>query len=123
MQDPTTSDAISDAQILATSVKGSDVYNPEGEHLGHIDDIVIDKVSGQAKFAIMAFGGFLGIGENFYPLPWKGLAYDQGLGGYVVNVDRELLRSAPSYEPAQSPDWGDPTYTRRLDDYYGYPVI
>ena len=90
---------------------------------GHIDDIVLDKVSGHAEYAIMSFGGFLGIGEKFHPLPWQSLTYDPGLGGYVVNVTREQLEGAPSYEMRDEPDWGDPEYAKRLQGYYGYPII
>ena len=93
--------------IFATTVKGTDVYNGEGEHLGHVDDIVLDKVSGHAEYAIMSFGGFLGIGERFHPLPWQSLTYDPGLGGYVVNVTREQLEGAPSYDTREEPDWAE----------------
>lgn len=109
--------------ILATTVKGTDVYNGAGEHLGHIDDIVIGKTSGHAEYAIMSFGGFLGIGEKFHPLPWQSLTYDPGLGGYVVEVTREQLEGAPSYDRSREPDWNDPAYGRQLQGYYGYPVI
>ena len=84
-------------------MKGTDVYNGEGEHLGHIDDIVLGKANGHAEYAIMSFGGFLGMGEKDHPLPWQSLTYDPGLGGYVVNVTRDQLEGAPSYAPAKSP--------------------
>jgi sporulation protein YlmC with PRC-barrel domain len=65
---------ISHDQIRATTVKGTDVYNAEGEHLGHIDDIVLNKLDGKATIAIMSYGGFLGMGESYHPLPWQGLS-------------------------------------------------
>ncbi|MGG5890952.1 hypothetical protein ACLF3G_28115 [Falsiroseomonas sp. HC035] len=68
----------------------------------------------------MSFGGFLGIGERYHPLPWKSLTYDTRLGGYVVNVTRGQLEQAPSYTRDDTP-WGDPTYGRRVSDYYGLP--
>ena len=116
-------ETLSHDHILASMVKGTDVYNGEGEHLGHIDDIVLSKVSGHAEYAIMSFGGFLGIGEKFHPLPWQSLTYDPGLGGYVVNVTREQLEAAPSYGLRDEPDWSDPEYARRLQGHYGYPVM
>ncbi len=116
-------DAMSHDHIRATTVKGTDVYNGEGEHLGHIDDIVLGKQSGHAEYAIMSFGGFLGMGEKYHPLPWQSLTYDPGLGGYVVNVSRDQLEGAPSYMAEQEPDWNDPAYGQRLQGYYGYPVI
>jgi sporulation protein YlmC with PRC-barrel domain len=115
--------SVTHEHILATTVKGTDVYNADGEHLGHVDDIVLDKVSGQAEYAIMSFGGFLGIGEKFHPLPWRSLTYDPALAGYVVNVTREQLEAAPSYGLMEEPDWSDPAYAQRLRGYYGYPVL
>ncbi len=115
--------AIAPDNIRATTVKGTDVYNGEGEHIGHIDDIVIGKVNGHAEYAIMSFGGFLGIGEKYHPLPWQSLHFDTNLGGYVVNVSRDQLESAPSYAAADEPDWNDPAYGRELRGYYGYPLV
>jgi sporulation protein YlmC with PRC-barrel domain len=119
MQDKT----LAQDHIRATTVKGTDVYNPEGEHVGHIDDIVLGKTSGKAEYAIMSFGGFLGMGEKFHPLPWQSLTYDPALGGYVVAVSRDQLEGAPSYIADEEPDWNDPEYGRRLSGYYGYPLI
>ena len=115
--------AVSHDHIRATTVKGTDVYNGEGEHLGHIDDIVLGKESGHAEYAIMSFGGFLGMGEKYHPLPWQSLHYEPERGGYVVNVSRDQLEGAPSYAAEEEPDWNDPDYGRRLQGYYGYPMI
>ncbi len=114
---------VSHDQIRATTVKGTDVYNAEGEHLGHIDDIVLGKVDGKATYAIMSFGGFLGIGEQYHPLPWQSLTFDPARGGYVVNVSRSQLEGAPTYRTGDEPDWNDPTYADRLRGYYGYPMV
>jgi sporulation protein YlmC with PRC-barrel domain len=109
------------AQIRASDVKGSDVYNAEGEHLGHIDDIVLDKADGKATTAIMSFGGFLGIGERFHPLPWQTLHYDAARNGYVVNVSREQLEGAPHFGAGEEPDWNDRKYDERILTHYGIP--
>ncbi len=114
---------VSSEQIRATTVKGTDVYNGEGEHLGHIDDIVLNKVDGKATYAIMSFGGFLGIGESYHPLPWQSLTYDPARRGYVVNVSRSQLEGAPNYRAGNEPDWNDPAYTDRLRGHYGYPML
>ena len=113
---------VSHDHIRATTVKGTDVYNGEGEHLGHIDDIVLGKESGHAEYAIMSFGGFLGMGEKYHPLPWQSLHYDADRGGYVVNVSRDQLEGAPSYGAEDEPDWNDPAYGRNLQGYYGLPL-
>jgi sporulation protein YlmC with PRC-barrel domain len=107
--------------IAADQVEGTDVYNPRGEKLGTIDDIMIDKVSGKVIYAIMSFGGFLGIGEKRYPLPWPTLQYDDGRSGYVVNLDKKVLASAPSYNVDEDFLW-TPEYGRRVDKYYNAPT-
>ena len=80
---------------------------------------MVDKRSGQVEYAVMSFGGFLGIGDSYHPLPWKSLKYDTSMGGYVVDLDKNRLQGAPSYASSETPDWSDPSYSRRIDDYYG----
>ena len=69
--------------IASDKVQGTNVYNAAGDNLGSIHDLMIDKVSGKVAYAIMSFGGFLGIGSQYHPLPWSVLKYDTRLGGYV----------------------------------------
>jgi hypothetical protein len=109
--------------IAASQVNGTAVYNTTGEKLGVVHDVLLDRQSGQARFAIMGFGGFLGIGSRHHPLPWHTLAYDEMLGGYVVDLDRTVLEGAPSYDPEDISAWEDPTYGRQLYDYYGRPRV
>ena len=106
--------------IAASKVNGTTVYNTAGEKLGSVYDVMIDKRSGKADYAIMSFGGFLGIGDSYHPLPWQTLTYDERQGGYVVNIDRSRLEGAPSYRPSDALPWDDPAYGRRVDEYYGY---
>ena len=105
--------------ISSDKVEGTAVYNGAGERLGSVYTVMIDKVSGQVKYAVMSFGGFLGIGKKYHPLPWSALTYDTGKGGYVVNVDKEHLTAAPSFGENDTPNWGDPTYGRRIEEHYG----
>ena len=109
--------------IAAEKVTGTDVYNMDGEQLGTVDDIMIDKVSGKAIYAIMSFGGFLGIGENYHPLPWSTLKYDETKGGYIVNLDKRTLEGAPVIDEGADANWRDPAWGRKVYDYYGamYP--
>jgi len=104
--------------IAASKVNGTNVYNAQGEHLGSIYDVMLDKRSGNVAYAVMSFGGFLGIGEEYHPLPWSVLNYDTAQGGYVVNVDKESLEGAPRYTDSDYERWDDPEYTRSIDDYY-----
>mgnify|MGYP003117611393 CR=1 FL=1 len=107
------------SNIEASRVNGTKVYNRQGENLGSIYDLVIGKRDGQVKYAIMSFGGFLGIGDEYHPLPWVQLDYDERQGGYVVDLDKSRLEGAPRYHNDSAPDWSDPTYGRTVDEYYG----
>jgi hypothetical protein len=113
----------SHAYINATRVTGTPVYNPEGEKLGTLEDIVLTKVEGQAVFAVLSFGGFLGMGDRHYPLPWSILRYDTNRGGYVVNLSREQLDDAPSYGREEEPNWGDPAWGTRVSSHYSRPIV
>ncbi len=108
--------------IAASKVNGTAVYNTAGEKLGSIYDVMLDKVSGKADYAIMSFGGFLGIGDRYHPLPWRALKYDPRQGGYVVDINRSRLEGAPSYATDDAATWDDPAYGREVDDYYGVPL-
>jgi PRC-barrel domain len=108
-----------DRLIASDKVEGTAVYDRQGTRLGSVHTVMIDKHSGQVAYAVMGFGGFLGLGERYHPLPWRSLTYDTGLGGYVVDVTREQLERAPSYGRDEAP-WGDPAYGRRVSDYYGF---
>ena len=110
-----------DRLISSDKVVGTAVYNPQGEHLGSVYNVMVDKISGQVAYAVMSFGGFLGIGESYHPLPWRLLKYDVRQGGYVVDLDRRRLEGAPSYTASSLPNWSDHTYGHRVDDYYGVP--
>jgi sporulation protein YlmC with PRC-barrel domain len=105
--------------IEASRVNGTRVYNTDGDNLGHIYDVVIGKRDGRVRYAIMSFGGFLGIGEEYHPLPWEVLKYDERQGGYVVGITIDQLKAAPHFGSANRPDWVDPDYGRRINDYYG----
>src|SRR3981189_908658 len=107
--------------IAADKVEGTDVYNPQGDKLGTVDDIMIDKVSGKAIYAIMSFGGFLGIGEKYHPLPWPTLNYAERKGGYVGDLDKKILENAPGYDMDEGFIW-TPEYGRQVDKYYNAPT-
>ena len=92
-----------------------------GEHLGLVYGLMVDKQTGQVAYAVMSFGGFLGMGESYHPLPWRVLTYDTRQGGYVVDLDRSRLDAAPSYTSSTPPNWSDRTYGHRVDEFYGVP--
>lgn len=105
--------------ISADKVQGTAVYDASGERLGTIDSIMLDKVSGKVAYAVMSFGGFLGIGERYHPLPWNVLKYDEAKGGYNVAQTADALRSAPNYSRDEVGAFDYGTRGREIDDYYG----
>jgi sporulation protein YlmC with PRC-barrel domain len=108
--------------IASNKVEGTAVYDPRGERQGSIYNFMVNKQSGQVEYAVLQFGGFLGLGSDYYPLPWSKLTYDTGQGGYVIDVGTDTLQGAPHYadeeEPIYNRDYGSQVY-----DYYGvsYP--
>lgn len=105
--------------ISSEQVEGTAVYNAGGDKLGSIDDLMIDKVTGQVRYAVMEFGGFLGMGQDRYPIPWNMLKYDTSKDGYVVPLDKAQLEGAPRYVSDAMPDYDD-AYRTNVDKYYGF---
>ena len=105
--------------IAAKKVTGTSVYNRSDDKLGSVEDIMLDKLSGQTCYGILSFGGFLGIGDKYFPLRWEKLSYDDHLGGFVVDIDKRTLENAPSYELEETTRWDDPSWGRNVDRHYG----
>jgi PRC-barrel domain len=109
--------------IGSDKVEGTAVFGPNDTKIGSIERVMIDKVSGRVSYAVLGFGGFLGLGNDHYPLPWHSLKYDTRLGGYRTGVSEEQLRGAPKYRNDDEWNWSDTAATRALDHYYGVPVV
>ena len=105
--------------IASDRVEGTAVFRSNGQRIGHIQRIMIDKRTGQAAYAVMNFGGFLGLGEASYPLPWSLLDYNPALGGYAVEVTDEQLKDAPKLAANDSLDLGDRARDIGIYNYYG----
>lgn len=106
--------------IASDKVEGTRVYGADGEHIGSIERVIIEKRSGRVAYAVMSFGGFLGIGEDHYPIPWGKLRYDERLGGYITDLTRDQVESAPKYRDNDEYEWSREN-GRRVYDYYGVP--
>jgi PRC-barrel domain len=104
--------------IASDKVEGTAVYNRDAERLGSVYNFMVNKRSGQVAYAVLSFGGFLGIGSSYHPLPWNELTYDTSLRGYVVNRTRQQFEGAPSYSASELSAWDDAEYRRRIDQYY-----
>jgi hypothetical protein len=105
--------------IGSDKVEGTAVYGPDGERIGSIERVMIDKVSGKASYAVLGFGGFLGIGNDHYPLSWETLKYNTNLGGYQVGLTEDQLRGAPKYSNEEEWSWEKPAGLSAIDTYYG----
>ena len=104
-----------DHNMRSSKLIGLPVYNDHGEKIGVIDDIMLPTMGGEVTAAV-SVGGFMGIGEDYYPLPWSMLTYNPKLEGYEVNISETQLKGAPKYSTHETWDWD--SRTRAIDDYY-----
>jgi hypothetical protein len=103
--------------IGSDKVEGTAVYGADGQKIGKIERVMLDKVSGKVAYAVLSFGGFMGMGEEYYPVPWSTLKYDTSLGGYRVNLTKGQLEKAPKYSSSTGWNWNREN-DRRVYDYY-----
>jgi hypothetical protein len=102
--------------ISSKDVKGADVYGVGDKEIGEIDHLLIEKVSGRVAYAVMSFGGFLGLGHSHYPIPWTALKYDTSLGGYRTGITEAQLKDAPDFS---DDSWTDRDWETRTHQHYG----
>jgi PRC-barrel domain len=102
--------------IASDKVQGTPVRRTDGEKMGTIERVMIDKHSGRVAYAVMTFGGFLGLGQDYYPLPWQALTYDESLDAYRLDIPDERLRGAPKFAEATPLDR---RWEKGIHDYYG----
>jgi hypothetical protein len=107
--------------IASDRVEGTAVRRPNGDMIGHIERLMIDKVSGKVSYAVLSFGGFLGMGANLLPLPWVLLAYNPHFEAYELDIDEDELKRAPSFRADKDFDWGDRSQETELHRYYRVP--
>src|SRR3978361_1859410 len=105
--------------IGSDKVQGTAVYGADGEKIGAIERVMIEKLSGKVSYAVLSFGGFLGFGDDHYPLPWPSLKYNVELGGYQTLIPVDRIAGAPKYAPFGTWDWESRERARRGEDYYG----
>ena len=105
--------------IASDRIEGSAVRRPNGDLIGQIERLMIDKISGKVSYAVLSFGGFLGIGAHLVPLPWTRMTYRRALGAYQLDISDEELQRAPSFADHHDFDWGDRALEENLHRYYG----
>jgi sporulation protein YlmC with PRC-barrel domain len=103
----------------ADTLIGNEVYNHADEDLGEIKEIMLDTANGNIRYAVLSFGGILGIGEKLFAIPWKALTLDTQNKRFILNVDKERLTSAPGFDKDKWPDMADKTWENEIHSYYG----
>jgi len=106
-----------DDLIASNKVEGTAVYDRNGEKVGTVHNFMVGKRSGRVAYAVISFGGFLGLGGGYHALPWNALTYSEQQGGYVIPANKERLRNAPSYQAGEDP-FSTPAYGRQVSDYW-----
>jgi len=104
----------------ATEIKGMAIRNSQGQSLGKIDELVIG-TDGTITYAIMSHGGFLGIGDKLIPIPWKAVKQGKDDNSLIVNIARETLEKAPSFDPKEWPNFTEPDWRKRIEVHYELP--
>ncbi|KTD22864.1 PRC-barrel domain-containing protein [Legionella lansingensis] len=105
--------------VKATNVIGVNVENAQGENLGEIEDLVLDKLQGHVEYVVLSFGGILGMGEKLVAMPWSIFTYDKDRECFVINMSKERLENAPRFDRDKWPDFSSPTLTDSINNYYG----
>ena len=107
------------ALMGADTLLGNDVYNERGENLGNIKEFMIDMASGRIAYAVLSFGGFLGMGDRLFAVPWQALKLDTANKRFALNVVKEKLKDAPGFDKDHWPSMADPTWATSVHSFYG----
>jgi sporulation protein YlmC with PRC-barrel domain len=108
--------------LSASTLIGEDVRNLQGEDVGHIKELMIDIRSGRVAYAVLSFGGFLGLGDKLFAVPWSALRLNQQDKVFILDVDKRRLEEAPGFDKDRWPDMADPAWSDTIDRYYGVAV-
>ncbi len=108
-------------QLLSSStIAGDSVKNRQGEELGNIEDLMVDVSSGKVEYAVLSFGGFLGLGDKYFAIPFNQLGVDHKNHCMILNVDKERLKDAPGFDKDNWPNFADPSFRNSVNTYYGH---
>lgn len=110
--------AFSSSPVKASSMIGTDVVNPKGENLGDVKEVVIDPRSGKVAYAVVSFGGFLGMGEKLFAIPFSAFAFDARKNEYVLDISKERLKAAPGFDSDHWPSMAEEKWNRDVYKYY-----
>jgi sporulation protein YlmC with PRC-barrel domain len=104
--------------LSASTITGDDVYNMQDEELGTIQDVMLDITDGSIRYAVLSSGGFLGMGDRLFAVPWRALTLDRENQRFLLDVDVERLKKAPGFDKDEWPNMADPTWNSTVDSYY-----
>jgi hypothetical protein len=104
--------------LSADTLTGDDVFNLQDEKLGTIEDIMLDTQQGKIRYAVLSCGGFLGMGDRLFAIPWSALTLDSEHKRFTLDVDKERLKDAPGFDKDNWPSWSDSTWSASVDSYY-----
>jgi hypothetical protein len=105
--------------VSASTIVGTRVRNLSDDNLGNIEEVMVDSGTGRVAYAVLSFGGFLGVGDKLFAVPWEALTYSDDFEGYRLNVDPELLEDAPGFDKDNWPNFADETWNRGIYTHYG----
>jgi sporulation protein YlmC with PRC-barrel domain len=108
--------------LSASTVTNDSVVNGQGEDLGKIEDIILDVDDGRIAYAVVSFGGFLGIGDKLFAVPWNSLDVDAHNHRFILDVPKETLENAPGFDKNNWPDFADRSFGQQIYKYYGAPT-
>ena len=108
----------SSSPVKASSMIGTDVVSPKGENLGDVKEVVIDPRTGRVAYAVVAFGGFLGMGEKLFAIPFSAFSYNVEKNEYVLDISKERLKAAPGFDADHWPAMSEEKWNRDVYKYY-----
>ena len=104
--------------LSASTITGDEVYNMQDEELGTIHDVMLDITEGKIRYAVLSSGGFLGMGDHLFAIPWRALKQDKENKRFVLDVDAQRLKNAPGFDKDNWPNMADPTWSSTIESYY-----
>jgi sporulation protein YlmC with PRC-barrel domain len=107
------------ALMGAETLIGNDVFNPKGEYVGDVKEIMLDMHAGRIGYAVMSFGGFLSMGEKLFAVPWSALKLDTENKRFTLDVENDRLKAAPGFNKEKWPDMADQSWAKEIHEYYG----
>ena len=106
--------------VVKKSLLGAKVINGDGKDLGKVEDLVIDSRDDRVAYAILSFGGFMGMGDKNFAIPFEALGFDVDNKVAVLNIDQDRLKNAPGFDKDKWPDMTDQTWASQIHSHYGY---